>query len=151
MPTELTIDADLEFSVDIPGARTVTGSLTGSGRTLELRVSDPSLFAGRSDSGAIRGLARALAGRGLALHVVSAAGPLVTLGASHTSWLHRWVTGSRHIRVERGAGLWTLARGRTRSPKDGALPSDGSGSAAHRDTDRADHDPATRPPRHHDA
>jgi len=122
MPTDLSIVADLEFSVDIPGSRTMTGSLTGSGTTLELRVSDPSLFAGRSDSGAIRGLAHALAGRGLALRVVSAAGPLVTLGSSRTSWLQRRVTGSRHIRVERGAGLWTLARGRTRSPKGGALP-----------------------------
>jgi FHA domain len=47
---------------------------------------------------------------------------LVTLGAPRTSWLQRRVTGSRHIRIERGAGLWTLARGRTRSPRGGALP-----------------------------
>ncbi len=122
MPTDLTVDADLRFSVDIPGSRTVTGSLTGSGKTLELRVSDPSLFAGRADSGAIRGLAQALAAGGLSVSVVSSAGPLVTVGAPRTSWLQRRVTGSRHIRIERGAGFWTLVRGRSRSPRGGALP-----------------------------
>ena len=122
MAADLTVDVDLDFSVDIPGSRTVTGSLTGSGKLLELRVSDPSLFAGRSDSGAIRGLAQALAGKGLAVSVVSSSGPLVTLGASRTSWLQRRLTGSRYIRVERGAGLWSLVRGRTQSPAGGALP-----------------------------
>ena len=125
MPTDLTVDADLRFSVDIPGSRTVTGSLTGSGKTLELRVSDPSLFAGRADSGAIRGLAQALAAGGLSVSVVSSSGPVVTLGAPRTSWLQRRVTGSRHIRIERGAGLRTLARGRSRSPRGGALPASG--------------------------
>jgi hypothetical protein len=122
MATDLTVDVDLEFSVDIPGSRTVTGSLTGSGKALELRVSDPFLVAGRSDSRAIRGLAQALAGRGVSVSVVSTSGPLVTLGASRTSWLQRRVTGSRHIRIERGAGLWTLVRGRTQSPSGGVLP-----------------------------
>ncbi len=122
MAIDLTVDVDLEFSVDIPGSRTVTGSLTGSGKTLELQVSDPVLFAGRADSGAIRGLAQALAGKGLSVRVISTSGLLVTLGASRTSWLQRRVTGSRHIRIERGAGLWSLVRGRTKSPTGGALP-----------------------------
>ena len=122
MATDLTVDVDLEFSVDIPGSRTVTGSLTGSGKTLELRVSDPVLFAGRADSVAIRGLARALAGKALSVRVVSTSGPLVTLGTSRTSWLQRRVTGSRYIRFERGAGLWSLVRGRTKSSTGGALP-----------------------------
>jgi hypothetical protein len=100
----------------------MTGSLTGAGKTLVLRVSDSSLFAGRADSGAIRGLAQALAGQGLSVSVVSSSGPLVTLGVPRTSWLQRRVTGSRHIRIERGARLWTLARGRTRSPRGGAFP-----------------------------
>ena len=47
MSTDLTVDADLEFTLDLPGARTVRGSLTGSGKHLQLRVSDPFLFAGR--------------------------------------------------------------------------------------------------------
>ena len=151
MATDLTVDADLEFSVDIPGSRTMTGSLTGSGKTLELRVSDPSLFAGRADSGAIRGLARRSPTRGCRSAWSSSSGPLVTLGAPRTSWLQRRVTGSRHIRIERGAGLWALARGRTGPRSGGALPADRSRSAAYLDPDRADHVSATPPTRDHDA
>jgi hypothetical protein len=122
MTTDLTVDADLAFSVDLPGSRTVRGSLTGSGKQLVLRVSDPFVFAGRSDAGAIRGLADGLARQGVRITVVAPAGPLVTLGTARTSWLQRRVTGSRHIRVERGAGLWSLARGRAQAPSGGALP-----------------------------
>ncbi len=122
MTVDFMVDADLEFSVDIPGSRPVTGVLSGSGKTLELRVSDPFLFAGRSDSGAIRGLANGLARQGLSLTVVTPSGPLVTLGTPRTSWLQRRLTGSRHIRIERGAGLWSLVRGRTLAPSGGALP-----------------------------
>ena len=122
MATQLTVDANLTFSVHIPGSRTVTGALTGSGRALQLLVSDPFLFAGRSDSGAIRGLAKGLADRGLSVSVVMPSGPLVTLGAARTSWLQRRLTGSRHIRIERGAGLRSLIRGRTQAPTGGALP-----------------------------
>lgn len=122
MSVDLTVEADLEFSLQLPGSRTVTGVLTGSEKHLELRVSDPFLFAGRSDAASIRGLASGLARQGLSLTVVAPAGPLVTLGAPRTSWLQRRLTGSRHIRVERGAGLWSLARGRTRAPSGGALP-----------------------------
>jgi hypothetical protein len=122
MPADLTVDADLLFSVDIPGSPTVTGTLTGSNKTLELRVSQPLIFAGRADSAVIKGLARALAGQGLSVCVVSTSGPLVTLGATRTSWLQRLVTGSRHIRIERGGGLWALARGRARSSRSGVLP-----------------------------
>src|SRR4051812_19683279 len=122
MAIDLTVDARLEFSVDVPGSRTVTGSLTGSGKTLELRVSDPVLFAGRSDAAAVRGLAAGLARHGVRVAVVAPAGPLVTLGVRRSSWLQRRLTGSRHMRVEGGAGLWALARGRSRAPRGGALP-----------------------------
>jgi len=122
MTTLLNVDADLEFSVDIQGSSTVTGTLTGSGTALELRVSHPSFFSGSSDSAAIRGLAKGLADQGLSIGVVTPAGPLVTLGAARTSWLQRTVTRSRHIRIHRGAGLWALARGRRQAPSGGALP-----------------------------
>ena len=122
MAIDLTVDADVVFAVDLPGSRTVRGSLTGTGKRLVLRVSDPFVFAGRSDAAAIRGLAAGLARQGLLLTVLAPAGPLVTLGAARTSWLQRRVTGSRHIRVERGAGLWSLARGRVQAPSGGALP-----------------------------
>jgi len=122
MATHHTVEADLEFSVDIPGSRTATGTLTGSGTALELRVSHLGLFTGRSDSGAVRGLAEGLADRGLSISVVTPSGPLITLGTQRTSWVQRRVTGSRHIRIERGAGLWSLIRTRRQAPGGGALP-----------------------------
>jgi hypothetical protein len=118
---ELSIEADLRFSVELPGERTVGGVLTGSGTALELTVSDPLVFAGRGDAHAVRGIATALAARGVSVTVVAPSGPLVTLGAPRTPWWQRRVTGSRHIRIERGAGLWSLARGRARATA-GALP-----------------------------
>jgi hypothetical protein len=117
----LSVDADLEFSLSTSEDRTVHGRLTGSGTALRLAVSDPSVFAGRSDARTVRGFAEALAAGGLQVTVVADSGPLVTLGAPRTSWWQRRVTGSRHIRVERGAGLWSLARGRARASA-GALP-----------------------------
>jgi hypothetical protein len=122
MAGDLAVDVDLEFSVQIPGSRTLTGSLTGSGTTLELQVSDPLIFSGRADSGAIRGLAQSLAGNGLSVNVVSPSGLLVTLGGPRASWLQRRLTGSRHIRIERLAGLATLIRARVKAPRGGALP-----------------------------
>jgi hypothetical protein len=116
------VDADLEFSVDIPGQRTLTGSLTGTGGALDLTVSHPFLFAGRSDAAAIRGVAEGLAQQGVTVTVRSPEGPLVTLGARRTPWWQRRLTGSRHIRLERGAGLWSLVRGRAQAPSGGALP-----------------------------
>lgn len=124
MPNDLrtTLDANLRFSVEVPGARRVDGTLTGSGSALELRVSDPSVFAGRSDVRAVRHLADVLAGRGLSVTVVAPSGPLVTLGAPRAPRWQRWVTGSRHIRIGRGAALWSLARGRAQAGKGGVLP-----------------------------
>jgi len=122
MAIDLTVDADLEFSVDLPGQRTVTGVLTGSGKALELRVSNPVMFAGRTDAQAVRGLAKGLADQGLSLSVVAPHGPLITLGTTRASWLQRRVTGSRHIRIERPAALWSLVRGRTNGPGGGVLP-----------------------------
>jgi hypothetical protein len=119
---DLSVDADLRFSVDVPGARTVTGHLTGSGTALELHVDDSFVLAGRQDAAAIRGLAEGLAHRGLTIAVIGPSGPLVTLGARRSSWLQRRVTRSRHIRIERGAGLLSLARGRAQSGNIGALP-----------------------------
>jgi hypothetical protein len=121
-PNRVEVAADLDFSVELPGERTVTGQLTGSGGVLTLTVSDPSAFTGRRDSPAIRLAAQALADQGVAVTVVAPSGPVVTLGAPRPPRWQRWVTGSRHIRIERGAGLWSLARGRARATA-GALPS----------------------------
>jgi hypothetical protein len=122
MVTDLSVDADLSFSVEIDGSPTVSGALTGSGKALELRVSDPFLFSGRSDEGAVRGLASSLAARGVSISVISRSGPLVTLGVARTSWLQSRLTGSRHIRVDRVSALWSLLRSRSNAPRGGALP-----------------------------
>lgn len=119
---ELSLDADLTFSVNVPGARTVTGHLTGSGTALELRMDDSFVFASRQDAEAIRGIAEGLAQHGLSVTVVDPSGPLVTLGARRTSWLQRRVTRSKHIRIERTAGVLSLARGRAQTGNAGALP-----------------------------
>ena len=121
MGQQLLLDADLSFSVELPGDRSVTGRLSGSGSALSVTVSDPLAFAGRKDSPAVRLLAQALADAGVAVTVVAPSGPLVTLGAPRPPWWQRRVTGSRHIRIERGAALWSLARGRARATA-GALP-----------------------------
>ena len=71
----LTLDADLDFAVQVPGAKRVTGRLTGSGTALQLTVSDPFVFAGRNDASAVRGVADALAERGLTVTVVTCSVP----------------------------------------------------------------------------
>src|SRR3954454_9410414 len=123
-PTEpgVRVDVDLRFSVDLPGERTVTGVLTGAGSALGLRVSDPHVFAGRSDSRSVSGIARALTEQGVSMTVVAPSGPLVTLGVAGAPSWQRAVTGSRHVRLARVKGLWALARG-TRGARGGAFPS----------------------------
>jgi hypothetical protein len=122
MALQTLVDADLGVTLDVPGRAPVTATLTGSGSRLDLAVSDPAVFAGRGDAAVIRGLASTLASAGLSVRVSGPTGALVTLGAPRTPWWQRRVTGSRHIRIERGAGLWSLARGRVRATA-GALPS----------------------------
>ena len=118
----VTVDADLEFSRR--PARQARGhrhadrlrhrARAARQRPLRLRR-PPRLPRGPRAGGA--------AGRpGLTVTVVAPSGPLVTLGAPRTPWWQRRITGSRHIRIERGAGLWSLARGRARADA-GALPS----------------------------
>jgi hypothetical protein len=119
----LAVEADLRFSVEVSGARTVSGHLCGSGTALELRVDEPFVFAGRRDAATVRGVAEGLARRGLSVTVVGPSGPLVTLGRRRRgSWVQRLVTGSPHVRVERGAGIVALLRGRAQRTTVAALP-----------------------------
>ncbi len=118
----VSVSADLRLEVDVPGAPAVSAHLTGTGGALTLHVDEPFVFAGRRDAPAIRGLAAGLAQRGLIVTVVGPSGPLVTLGACRASWWQRRLTRSRHIKVEKGAGLWSLARGRAQSRNVAALP-----------------------------
>lgn len=122
MVDQIQLTADLELELQVPGGDPVTGSLRGSGTHLELRVSGLAPFSGRGDSATIGRLAGLLSETGLTVAVIAPSGPLLTLGAPHPPWWQRWVTGSRHIRLQRGA-LWTLARGRAQASAAGALPS----------------------------
>jgi hypothetical protein len=120
---DVAVAADLAFSVEVPGRRPVHGLLTGTGRRLRLAVDDPSAFAGRGDSAGVRAFADVLAGRELTVTVTSGDAELLTLGAVRSSWWQRRLTGSRHMRVGGGRGVWAAVRARSRaSSGEGLLP-----------------------------
>lgn len=121
MPTEVSFDADLRFSVSVPGHGPVAGSLTGRGRRLELRLDDAVAFAGRGDSGAVRAVADVLAGYGITVAVIAQERTLLEFGATNPGWLQRRVTGSRHLRIVSLRGALAGARGRAGSA-EGMLP-----------------------------
>jgi len=109
------VRADLRFAADVPGHGAVTGTLTGEGHDLELRVSDPLFFAGRRDASLVRGIAAALAELGFRVSVIAGDRPLLRLGAVDTGWVQRRLTGSRHLRIVGVRGAFAGARGRTGS------------------------------------
>jgi hypothetical protein len=121
MASAVEVRADLCFSADVPGFGRVTGELVGSGKELELRVSNPVFFAGRRDAARIRGIASALASLGIRLSVTTDGHRLLELGAIRPGWLQRRLTGSRHLRVVGFRGAVTGLRGRRRA-SDPVLP-----------------------------
>ena len=122
----LRVEANLDFRLELPGRRSLGGHLVGRGRRLELRVDDPSAFAGRADSAAVRSVAAGLARQGLVVDVVADDTVLLSLGRVRSGWWQRRVTGSRHMRVGGGRGLWTAARARARAGSSEALLPDRS-------------------------
>lgn len=120
MADRVEVRADLRFTAEVPGFGQVAGALTGQGRDLELRVSDPVFFAGRRDAVLVRGFAAALAGLGLRVSVIADEHLLLELGATRTTWLQRRITGSPHLRVVGARGALAGARG-SRSARQ-ALP-----------------------------
>lgn len=96
MTSDLVVDADVRFSVEVDG-RMMTGTLQGSGSELELTVDDPRLLGG-SGTATARAVADELAAHGVKL-TVSTDRPLVTLGTPKSGFLQRRVTGSSHISV----------------------------------------------------
>lgn len=121
MSTEVSFDADLRFSVSVPGHGPVAGSLVGRGRRLELRLDDAVAFAGRGDSAAVRAVAEVLAGYGVTVSVIAQERTLLEFGATNPGWLQRRVTGSRHLRIVSLRGALAGARGRAGSA-EGMLP-----------------------------
>lgn len=122
MAGRLDVTADLRFEVQVPGRAPLHGTLQGSGDSLELRVDDATAFAGRGDSAAVRGVAAALAGRGLRVTVVTHGRPLLALGTVRSTWLQRRLTGSRHLRIGGARGAWTGFRARAAAPNEAILP-----------------------------
>jgi hypothetical protein len=114
------VRADLRFTAEVPGFGPVDGALTGRGRDLELRVSNPVFFAGRGDAALVRGIAAALAELGLRISVIADERLLLELGATRTGWIQRRLTGSRHLRVVGPRGVLAGVRG-SRSTRQ-ALP-----------------------------
>src|SRR4051794_11592196 len=118
MSTE--VEADVTFSVSVPGGRRMSGTLRGSGSHLSLVVSDPRLLGGTGAAPA-HALAAELAEQGLRLSIGSDR-PLVTLGVRASFW-HRRLTGSPHIRVESlAAGLRLLRLRRASGERTPLVP-----------------------------
>ncbi len=125
MTSTLAVAADLRLEVTVPGRTPVQATLRGRGRTLDLEVDDPQLFAGRGDAPAIRALADELARIGLVVRVRDAERHLVTLGDVKGPWWQRRLTGTRHIRLGSLRGAWTSARARSRATDTPLLPDSG--------------------------
>lgn len=122
------VQADLRFSVDLPGRSPVTGELTGHGSDLSLTVSEPATFAGSGDAAMLRRVALELADAGLVLRVRGSDGEtLVSLGRVRSPWWQRPFTRSHHVRVAGVRGVVAASRGRLRRdvatlPSGGLLP-----------------------------
>ena len=113
--TRTSVEADLCFSVEVPGRRPVTGQLEGSGSRLVLKVSDPAAFAGSGDAAGLRLVADELNRLGIAVQVRDARDqPLLTMGAVRAPWWQRPLTHSPHLRVAGLRGLAAAGRGRAR-------------------------------------
>lgn len=109
------VEADLFFSVEVPGAASVSGSLEGRGSDLVLKVSDPAAFAGSGDAAGLRRLAGELSRLGLTVEVRDRRDVrLVTLGDVRSPWWQRPITRSPHLRVAGLRGLAAAGRGRAR-------------------------------------
>lgn len=108
------ISADLTFSVETPGHDPVSGTLSGTGNRLELRLDDPSYFAGGRDARHLRTLAAGLAARGITVVVLADDVPLLELGATSPPLWQRVLSRSRHLKVMSVRGALTGAVGRVR-------------------------------------
>lgn len=120
---QVRVSADVRFSVEIPGHRPVTGTVTGSGNRLEVRVSDSAYFAGTSDVAPLRRLAATLAGQGITVAVFAGETVLLEMGDVQASWWQRRLTRSAHLRVASVRGGYTGLVGRMRGVgADAVLP-----------------------------
>jgi hypothetical protein len=115
------VAADLRFSVELPGHGPVSGTVTGSGSRLEVRLSDPAYFAGGRDAGHLRRLAAGLAERGITVVVIAGDVVLLEVGATRAPWWQRTLSRSPHLRVVSVRGAMTGAVGRLRGSATAAV------------------------------
>ncbi len=111
----LRIDADLSFSVTAAGegpggVRSARGTVRAAGSTITVQADDLHALAGAADRRATARIAGELASRGLTLSVSGPSGGVVTIGAVRSPLLHRFLTRSRHIRVDGWRAAWELSR-----------------------------------------
>lgn len=116
------ISADLRFSVQLPDQPAVSGTITGAGNRLEVRLSDAAYFAGGRDAGQVKKLAAALAVRGITVVVIAGDVVLLEIGATRGPWWQRGITRSRHLRIVSLRGALAGASGRLRGAGVAVLP-----------------------------
>lgn len=105
MAARWAIEADLTFSVSTPatdgGDEQVTGgTVTGSGRHVEVHFDDLSALTTGGSLGDGKAVAAELARQGIAVTLVGPDGPVVRVGDVKANRLARVLTRSKHIRVE---------------------------------------------------
>lgn len=122
MARRLSIEADLNFSVEVPGQEAVNGTIRGAGSRLVLAVDRPEVFASRSDADTVNAMAEALAKQGVVVEVRHDDIHLVTMGDVRAPWWQRRATGSRRIRLGSFRGILTAARLRFSGKASSILP-----------------------------
>lgn len=105
MARQLRVDADLTFSVSHaavgrPGTQSAKGTIRADGTHITVHSDDiVAMSAGGSDR-VLHHLAAGLARRGLTLSMAGSRGPVVTMGAVRSRFLHRVVTRSAYVHVD---------------------------------------------------
>ncbi len=129
MAHRFNIEADLTFSMERPSAgegptEQLSGTVTGSGRHLEVRCDDVGAMSSGSSLREARLIAAVLAEQGLSVSLAGADGPIVTIGDVKPGLVARLATRSKHIRIDdlRAAAGLRGSIGGGRGSKDSLLP-----------------------------
>lgn len=121
MAFRFNIEADLNFSMERASAdggetEQLSGTVTGSGRHLEVRCDDVGAMSSGSSLREARLIAAALAEQGLTVSLAGSGRPIVTIGDVKAGLVTRLATRSKHIRIDdlrAAAGLrGSVGRGR---------------------------------------
>lgn len=113
-PQAFAVAADLRFSADIPGQTAFCGTLTASGRRIEIRVHGPVRPDARRDAKVLRGVATALNELGITAVVYVDDTAMVEVGRTSAGWWQRVLARSSHVKVLSSRGVVHLAMQRRR-------------------------------------